>query len=91
MVTATGSPGTPDGPLTAGELVRALEQGAVTEGRLVEAATSGGIFLDRRTLGREEVPGSTVVDALLATTGPNGTPLFADVFQGFAVSFGRYC
>ncbi|HEX6400576.1 MAG TPA: hypothetical protein VF108_08945 [Actinomycetota bacterium] len=91
VVTATGSPGTPDGPLTAGELVRALEQGAVTEGRLVEAATSGGIFLDRRTLGREEVPGSTVVDALLATTGPDGTPLFADVFQGFAVSFGRYC
>jgi hypothetical protein len=28
---------------------------------------------------------------VLAASGPRGEPLMADAFQGFAVSFGRYC
>lgn len=92
VVTATGSVEAPIGRrLSAGHLVRALEDAPVTEGRLVEAATPAGFFLDRATLASERVPGSAAVDALLATTGPGGGPLLADVFQGYAVSFGRYC
>jgi hypothetical protein len=93
VVTATGSPEpTSNGPhLPASDLVRALEATPVTDGRLVEAATPGGLFLDRSTLARERVSGSVAADAVLAMEGLDGTSTFADAFQGFAVSFGRFC
>jgi hypothetical protein len=31
------------------------------------------------------------VDAVLSATGPGGERMLADAFQGFAVSFARYC
>ena len=93
VVTATGSPAsTSDGPrLPARDVIRAVEATPVTDGRLVEAATPGGLFLDRVTLARERVPGSAAAAAVLAMKAPDGTSLFADAFQGFAVSFGRFC
>jgi hypothetical protein len=57
---------------------------------VVEAAGVGGLFLDQGALARLGVSGDEVVRALLALRGPRGR-LVADAFQGFAVSFGRYC
>jgi len=93
VVTATGSPEpTSSGPhLAAGDVVRALEATPVTDGRLVVAATPGGLFLDRSTLARERIAGSAAADAMRAMEASDGTSPFADAFQGFAVSFGRFC
>jgi hypothetical protein len=93
VVTATGSVGTASSGahVKATDVIRTLESRPLTDGSLVEAATTGGLFLDRATLAGEGVSGSLAVDAMLAMAGPDGSPLFADAFQGFAVSFGRYC
>jgi hypothetical protein len=37
------------------------------------------------------VTGQVAVDALDGLTGPAGEPMLSDTFQGFAVSFARYC
>jgi hypothetical protein len=42
-------------------------------------------------MARERISGQTVVDALLDARADDGSPLVRDAFQGFAVSFARYC
>lgn len=74
---------------TPAALVRSVER-SVPGGPLVEAAGVGGLFLDQDALVRLGVPGDAAVRALLALRGPGGR-LVADAFQGFAVSFARYC
>jgi hypothetical protein len=39
----------------------------------------------------QAITGQVVVDQLLAAETPEGESMFADAFQGFAVSFARYC
>jgi hypothetical protein len=39
----------------------------------------------------QQVTGQVAVDALLAAEDPDGGRMMADAFQGFAVSFARYC
>jgi len=56
-----------------------------------EATVPGGLFLDQEGLARAEIAGQAVVDALLDVSAPNGERMMADAFQGFAVSFARYC
>jgi hypothetical protein len=78
-------------PVDAADLVRAVEGEAAPPEPLVVATVPGGFFLDQAALTEAHVTGQTVEAAVLAASGPRGEPLMADAFQGFAVSFGRYC
>jgi hypothetical protein len=72
-------------------LVDAVEEAVPGDAPAVAATVPGGLFLDQAVLRDEEVTGQLAVDALLAATGPDGERMLADAFQGFAVSFARYC
>jgi hypothetical protein len=58
---------------------------------IVAEAVPGGLFLDQATLAGEQISGDAAVQALLRVTTPDGQRMMADAFQGFAVSFARYC
>jgi hypothetical protein len=73
------------------ELVAAVEEAVPGPTPAVAATVPGGIFLDQRALTEAAVTGQVAVDALLAVTDRNGGGMMADAFQGFAVSFARYC
>jgi hypothetical protein len=73
------------------ELIAAVEDAVPGAGRAVAAAVPGGLFLDQDVLARAEVTGEVAVDVLLGLTNPDGGEMMADAFQGFAVSFARYC
>jgi hypothetical protein len=73
------------------ELVAAVEDAVPGSSPAVAATVPGGLFLDRETLRSAEVTGQVAVDALLGVTDPDGRAIMADAFQGFAVSFARYC
>jgi Type I phosphodiesterase / nucleotide pyrophosphatase len=72
-------------------LVDAVEEAVPGDAPPVAATVPGGLFLDQSVLHDEQVTGQVAVDALLAATGPDGERMLADAFQGFAVSFARYC
>jgi hypothetical protein len=72
-------------------LVSAVEHAVPGSAPAVAATVPGGIFLDQETLRATEVTGQVAVDALLGVTDPGGREMMADAFQGFAVSFARYC
>jgi hypothetical protein len=72
-------------------LVAAVEDALPGDAPAVAATVAGGLFLDQAVLREEQVSGQVAVDALLAATGPDGERMLADAFQGFAVSFARYC
>lgn len=95
VVAVAGTGGTgplrnPVGP-TVSEVVAQVEAGVTGGGNLVAGAVAGGLFLDQDVLAQGGISGDAAVQALLRVTGPNGTPLMADAFQRFAVSFARYC
>jgi hypothetical protein len=73
------------------ELVRAVEDAVPGDAPAVAATVAGGLFLDQGALTEAAVTGQVAVDALLGMTTPNGRAMMADAFQGFAVSFARYC
>jgi hypothetical protein len=72
-------------------LVDAVEEAVPGDARAVDAVVPGGLFLDQDVLRREQVTGQVAVDALLSVEDPAGGMMVADAFQGFAVSFSRYC
>jgi hypothetical protein len=57
---------------------------------LIERIVAGGFFLDQRELARTKTSEDAVVDAL-KNVEVDGRPLFADVFTGISLAFGRYC
>ncbi|HET8525051.1 MAG TPA: hypothetical protein VFM81_00265, partial [Actinomycetota bacterium] len=73
------------------DLVAAVEDAVPGDEPAVAATVPGGLFLDQGVLRREQVTGQVAVDAMLSATGPDGERMLADAFQGFAVSFARYC
>jgi hypothetical protein len=73
------------------ELVAAVEDAVPGSEPAVAATVPGGLFLDQTVLRREQVTGQVAVDAMLSAVGPDGERMLADAFQGFAVSFARYC
>jgi hypothetical protein len=88
VVTATG-----DGPegVPVRDLVTEVEDRAeVPAGGLV-AATAGGFFLDPAVLADAGLPEERILSALRALRDPDGRPLIADAFAGFAVSLARFC
>jgi hypothetical protein len=58
---------------------------------IVQAAAPGGLFLDEAALARQGVTGQVAQEALEGIPSPAGGPLVPQAFQGFAVSFARYC
>ena len=72
-------------------LVDAVEEAVPGDAPAVAATVPGGLFLDQAVLRDEQVTGQVAVDALLASAGSDGERMLADAFQGFAVSFARYC
>jgi hypothetical protein len=91
VVAGTGSAVGTDAGVPGSELVFQVEELVQGDSDIVEGAVPGGLFLDQRTLAEEGITGQSAVDALLEVTGPGGETLMADAFQGFAVSFARYC
>jgi hypothetical protein len=89
VVAGTGSESSAVGG--AGAVVGEVEDAVPGDAPVVVGVVPGGLFLDRRVMARERISGQVVVDALLRATGPDGGPAVRDSFQGFAVSFARYC
>ena len=58
---------------------------------VVAAVVPGGLFLDQAVMAANDITSDDVVRAMDAMTAPDGTPLFADAYPGFAISFSRYC
>jgi hypothetical protein len=58
---------------------------------VVAAVVPGGLFLDQTVMAANDITSDDVVRAIDAMTAPDGTPLFADAYPGFAISFSRYC
>jgi hypothetical protein len=72
-------------------LVAAVEDAVPGDAKAVDATVPGGVFLDQQVMLDEQVTGQVAVDAMLSATGPDGERMLSDAFQGFAVSFARYC
>ncbi len=89
VVTATGSTSAAGGGLN--ELIRHVEDSVPGDAPVVAGVAAGGLFLDQHVLAEQHVSGQAVVDALLSATSPDGRSVVLDAFQGFAVSFARYC
>ena len=93
LVVVAGTGSREDDPTAIGDedLVAAVEDAIPGNARSVETAVPGGLFLDQDALRRERVTGLVAVEAMRSAEGAGGRPLLTDAFQGFAVSFGRYC
>lgn len=93
VVAGTGTGGADAGPpeVTASYVVREVEALVEGDAPIVADAVPGGLFLDQATLATEQISGDAAVQALLRVTTPDGQRMMADAFQGFAVSFARYC
>lgn len=90
VVTATGttflSGGHPVGAQIAASAVdRTLGTTAIS------ADAGGGYFLDRAALAGIGRSTDAVARAMGRQIGPDGAPLFADVYPSFSVAFDRYC
>ena len=91
VVAGTGSSETDRSAVPDRQLVGDVEEAVPGDAPAVAATISGGLFLDQAVLRDEQVTGQVAVDALLSASGPSGERMLADAFQGFAVSFARYC
>jgi hypothetical protein len=91
VVAGTGSSETDRSAVPDRQLVAAVEEAVPGDAPAVAATVAGGLFLDQAVLRDEQVTGQVAVDALLSASGPSGERMLADAFQGFAVSFARYC
>jgi hypothetical protein len=93
VVAGTGTSSAQAGPpeVTASYVVREVEALVEGDAQIVAEAVPGGLFLDQATLATEQISGDAAVQALLRVTTPDGQRMMTDAFQGFAVSFARYC
>ncbi len=85
------APGQDGASRTADEVRGQVEAGVTGATDVVAGTVPGGFFLDQSSLAELGITGQAVVEAVMQTRGPGGSPVFADAFQGFAVSFARYC
>jgi hypothetical protein len=94
VVTGTGSVGPSTSSAketTAAAVVGQVDAAAGAGDSLVEASVPGGLFLDQAVLTQAGITGQVAQRALAGITAPDGSPLMSDTFQGFFVSFGKYC
>jgi hypothetical protein len=78
-------------PVRVSDIVLQVEAGVPGDLNVIADVVSGGLLLDQGALAEEGISGDAVVQATMRVTAPDGTRVFEDAFQGFAVSFGRYC
>jgi hypothetical protein len=93
VVAGTGTDGADTNTVdaTGPNVVEQVEDLVEGSAPIVDTAVAGGLFLDQATLASEQLSGDAAVQALLRVTTPDGQRMMADAFQGFAVSFARYC
>jgi hypothetical protein len=91
VVTGTGTVEASRLAVPDGELVDPVEDAVPGDAPAIAATVAGGVFLDQAVLREEQVTGQVAVEAMLSAAGPDGERMLADAFQGFAVSFARYC
>jgi len=72
-------------------IVDAAEEAVPGDAEAVAAVVPGGLFLDQDVLREAQVTGQVAVEAMRSVEAANGERMLADAFQGFAVSFARYC
>lgn len=89
--TGTNQPATPANGTALSGVLAQVEADVPGDGKVIAATVAGGLFLDQQTLAQQGISGDAAVQALLKATGPDGRSMMDDVFQGFAVSFARYC
>ncbi len=90
-VVGTGSTRIPEGSVTAASVEDLVNGGDGLSLPLVEAAVPGGIFLDRSVMAKTGTTAQSAEEAMLRAKTAEGQRLLADAFQGYAVSFARYC
>ncbi len=74
------------------QIVAAVEQAVPgSDAEAVAAVVPGGLFLNQDVLREARVTGQVAVEAMRSAEYGNGETMLADAFQGFAVSFARYC
>jgi hypothetical protein len=78
-------------PVRVSDVVSQVQAGVPGDPNVIVGVVSGGLFLDQGVLAKGGISGDAVVRATMGVTAPDGTRVFEDAFQGFAVSFGRYC
>lgn len=91
VVAGTGSRDASGLALPDRPLVDAVEEAVPGDARAVAATVPGGLFLDQAVLRDQHSTTQVAVDAILSVNGPDGERMLADAFQGFAISFARYC
>lgn len=93
LVVVAGTGSAPASPSAAPSetVVGAVEEAVPGDVPVVAAEVPGGLFLDQDALTELGITGQAAVDALLSLGTPTGERMFADAFQGFAVTFARYC
>jgi hypothetical protein len=91
MIAGTGTWARSTLAISDGLAVDAVEDAIPGDAPAVSAVVPGGLFLDQEVLRTRQVTGQVAVDALLEVETPDGGTMMADAFQGFAVSFARYC
>jgi hypothetical protein len=91
VVAGTGTTRTAAPAVPAEVAVRAVEAAVPGGDPVVAGVAAGGLFLDQHVLTERGITGQAAVDALLHAETPDGERMFADAFQGFAVTFARYC
>jgi hypothetical protein len=92
LVVVAGSGTTaPSGAVSDQAAVRAVEDAVPGTDNAIGATVPGGFFLDQDVLTAAKITGQVAVDAAADVTTPDGRTMMADAFQGFAVSFARYC
>lgn len=91
VVTGTGAWEASRVALPDAALVDAVELAVPGAVPAVAATVPGGVFLDQNALRTAQVTGQVAVEAMRSAEGPTGERLLVDAFQGFAVSFARYC
>ena len=77
--------------MTGTDLIEFIDDRVPGPGRLIEAVTPGGLFLDAAELRRRDVYDDVVLKPLLELRSESGPRVFADAFPAAAVTFGRFC
>lgn len=76
--------------VSASMVARRVEAEVPGPAKVIEGLVPGGFFLDQDELSTLKISDDAVVEPLRTMRASN-EPIFADVFPGIAVTFGRYC
>lgn len=90
VVTTTGPGGDPSAAVAPSSRFASAVEAAIGAPVVAEVAT-GGVYVDAEVVTAQGLSTQRIVEAMSAVRTDAGTPLLADAFPAFAVSFGRYC